>query len=76
MKVIIATWGVQDMTKEERKEYMSAYRKANREQIKATTLKRNTKLAKDNIDHIETVGNLTRICTKDGRIFDFIRPFC
>jgi len=63
------------LTSKERKEYMRQYRKEHREQIKATAANRNIRKAKENIDRIERSGNAVRIITRDGRKFDFIRPF-
>lgn len=63
------------MTKEERAEYMKNYREAHKEQIKASVSKRQKKKFLQDLDHIEQRGNVSRAIMKDGRTFDFVRPF-
>lgn len=63
------------MTTDERKEYMRKYRAEHKEQIKASVERRAVEKFKRELDHIEHIGNLERVCMKDGTTFDFVRPF-
>lgn len=63
------------MTTQERKEYMKKYREEHKDQIRASTERRNCRIALGNLDRIEVLENTTRFYTKDGRLFEFVRPF-
>lgn len=63
------------MTQEERKAYMKKYRAEHKEHIKAARERRNMRLFNDALDHFEKVGNKTIAIMKDGRSFEFIRPY-
>ena len=63
------------MTKQERSDYMRKYRAEHKEQIKSSVSKRQEKKFLQDLDHIEQHGNVSRAIMKDGRTFDFVRPF-